>query len=1070
MTSFVCCICYKSFDNRKSFSNHMRKCDNDDEEGGDGVDSNSCDVYNNNDDNADAVDNVDAVDNADNANIDNANDADYLENHEVDDICYNDCNSANVAESYDNIELLLDIDLESESESEESDNISHESDTSIMLVNEEMEIEIMNDISKNSLMKYKESKITDQSNLSSNMIAAIELLSLLRASGASLNLYEKIVFWVENRFSNVLLESLPTREKVIKVMEKRHHLKCISPMKKKVTLPSINLPIEIPVNPLLGCIYSLLADSNLMSSENLIFPDTTNPASIPEFENKYSEINTGLSYLSFQKRIKHFGNAVQIPLIFFIDGTAIDRACRHCQTPVMFTLGIFKQCLRNRSSAWRNLGFVKSNIKQQYSAKEIKRASRDQVKYPKNHNCYVPDNHNDFHKQLECIMNDLLRLQAQRRGIKWTFTIDGKTITKEFRLFFPVLFFTGDTMEHNKLCSLRGGSKGKFPCRLCWTKRMNLDNPATISLSKMKNSESIKHLIITNPSLLKSMGYYACSHNILYKLQYCDPGGLNYSLPPDILHAVLLGYVTRLINGFARLKKIGNESMYVFSDSYKSDIELDLLAVGLALSKQSDIDLPKTHFPSGYLPNPKKTEDNSSGKKNAHELRGVLLTILCFLLLYGQFQKLEERIGDDRLGGYVKIMELTLLLEAWLNKDEFTEAELKLFDEFLPYYIHTYTSTVNRTDGEGMKLIKIHLLHHFTTMIRLFGCCKNFDTFIPEKNHKTKVKEHARRTRYQSIDFEYRTAKKDYEDCVLHAAEQEVKLCSSVISKFIGIHQQTTVDSTFDILKKMRCGVSFRIDSNDAGFLLGKGKRPIQWNSKFFKQNQLKQFVQQYELSGIFGQTQFNTVLKQEIVKIHGDPTINHHDWVLVSHDGKRYLCHVVCFVDVCEVKREAIFQVGNLDKPGLYGICHYVNQDVFTNTAPTDSMYGDGNYTSYRTDENCSLIRGWAKFTEQINGPRMPRNLPVPSLAMFSVQNIISTCSGIEDCQNPIPHSYIFLPPRHEWPKLFHLRMIELMEKEGHNLPEDEDQSQDDHVESDADEDGDEDGDEDDEDGDEDD
>jgi len=121
----------------------------------------------------------------------------------------------------------------------------------------------------------------------------------------------------------------------------------------------------------------------------------------------------------------------------------------------------------------------------------------------------------------------------------------------------------------------------------------------------------------------------------------------------------------------------------------------------------------------------------------------------------------------------------------------------------------------------------------------------------------------------------------------LHAAEQEVMLSSSVISKFIGIHQHTTVDSKFDILQKMRCGVSFRIDCNDSGFLLGKGKRPIQWSSKFFKKNQLKEFVQEFELSGVsFSQTQFNTVLNQEIVKIHDDPTINHHDWVL-SHDGK---------------------------------------------------------------------------------------------------------------------------------------------------------------------------------------
>ncbi len=63
------------------------------------------------------------------------------------------------------------------------------------------------------------------------------------------------------------------------------------------------------------------------------------------------------------------------------------------------------------------------------------------MKYPKNHACYVPDNHDNFHKQIACIMNDLICLQAQKQGIKWTFIIDGKTIIKEFRLFFPVLFY-----------------------------------------------------------------------------------------------------------------------------------------------------------------------------------------------------------------------------------------------------------------------------------------------------------------------------------------------------------------------------------------------------------------------------------------------------------------------------------------------------------------------------------------------------------------------------------------------------------------------------------------------------
>ena len=79
-----------------------------------------------------------------------------------------------------------------------------------------------------------------------------------------------------------------------------------------------------------------------------------------------------------------------------------------------------------------------------------------------------------------------------------------------------------------------------------------------------------------------------------------------------------------------------------------------------------------------------------------------------------------------------------LLLEAWFNKDEYSGEDLKLFDKFIPYFIHTFTTIVNRTEGQGIKQIKVHLLHHFMTMIRLFGCAKNFDTFNPEKITKQK--------------------------------------------------------------------------------------------------------------------------------------------------------------------------------------------------------------------------------------------------------------------------------------------------------------------------------------------
>jgi len=62
----------------------------------------------------------------------------------------------------------------------------------------------------------------------------------------------------------------------------------------------------------------------------------------------------------------------------------------------------------------------------------------------------------------------------------------------------------------------------------------------------------------------------------------------------------------------------------------------------------------------------------------------------------------------------------------------------------------------------------------------------------------------------------------------------------------------------------------------------------------------------------------------------------------------------------------------------------------------------------------------------------------PIPVVAMFDVRIIIGTCIGIEDSQNPIPNSYIFLPSCKKWPSFFELCMIDLMEQEGEIVHED--------------------------------
>jgi len=80
---------------------------------------------------------------------------------------------------------------------------------------------IMETISSSSLLDYQ--CFTEMNKamgtLSRNMVVAIELLSLLRTSGCSLSLYDKIKFWVEESIPHTLADPLPTWDNIIKVME-----------------------------------------------------------------------------------------------------------------------------------------------------------------------------------------------------------------------------------------------------------------------------------------------------------------------------------------------------------------------------------------------------------------------------------------------------------------------------------------------------------------------------------------------------------------------------------------------------------------------------------------------------------------------------------------------------------------------------------------------------------------------------------------------------------------------------------------------------------------------------------
>jgi len=62
-----------------------------------------------------------------------------------------------------------------------------------------------------------------------------------------------------------------------------------------------------------------------------------------------------------------------------------------------------------------------------------------------------------------------------------------------------------------------------------------------------------------------------------------------------------------------------------------AEVECQLSIIGFVLRQQCDPDIPRTYFSLGYLPDASAKDDNTTGKM-AHEMRGVLLVVLLFML------------------------------------------------------------------------------------------------------------------------------------------------------------------------------------------------------------------------------------------------------------------------------------------------------------------------------------------------------------------------------------------------------------------------------------------------------
>jgi len=392
------------------------------------------------------------------------------------------------------------------------------------------------------------------------MQAGIELLSMIRQSNASMQLYSKVVKWTDQYYiKSQKVQKPPPREGVIKFLASRYKLHCLMPCQTVCRLPSSNLLFNVVRHRFFACLFSLLTDKALMRPENLIFKNDANfPAAI-DYSNPgvCGELHTGDAFNGYMKRIANPDKTVVFSLIIFGDGTVVDGAMRKSIEPYSFTLGIFRQHARAKPSAWRILSYVKNNTMCLFSPEKIKEANAFQAAHfvSEKNPAFVPFNKRDCHAQLSIGLQDIKDIQNFCTGMKFKLPWAPEH-EKLYDWRFPVAFFMGDTPAHDKLCCLRNPNSA---CRMCNIQEDKFDNPT--APYRLRDTRALKKLLDEeNYARVKAMGFYPCKDNILLHLEYLDERGMLMALPPESLHVILLGLVPRLIQGLSRARKVDKSS------------------------------------------------------------------------------------------------------------------------------------------------------------------------------------------------------------------------------------------------------------------------------------------------------------------------------------------------------------------------------------------------------------------------------------------------------------------------------------------------------------------------------
>ena len=392
------------------------------------------------------------------------------------------------------------------------------------------------------------------------MIASIKLLKLMKDGNIASSQYKKLIEWHLDTMNTTTQSHSQTTYPIIKsrkvVIDTLHKLLfqmssdeySMRPIHSLIMLPSMRTS-KISKFDLKTSLASLLTDPYLMQRDTTYLNDKTYTNPRENTSSVYQDIHHGTSFINAYEKMCKEPNDILVPIIPFIDGTPIDPYGRNKLEVVMFTLGLFKQNIRHKTTAWRIAGYIPDPCNENTGQHGFYELSEKKQSIAKR---------KDYHEMLKYILHEFIELEKSDGIVLELPNYEGTKLIP-YRFKFVILFMIGDAVGHDKLCDRYAsyGKNVKRLCRDCDCPSDELNNHKYICTFTKRSS-----LLEMDAKELSQISYYKIENNALDNLSFGgNVYGMNGCLPPEPLHQLNQGVFKKLLDYFDDCITSKGESM-----------------------------------------------------------------------------------------------------------------------------------------------------------------------------------------------------------------------------------------------------------------------------------------------------------------------------------------------------------------------------------------------------------------------------------------------------------------------------------------------------------------------------